>query len=66
MQFIRIAEKDWETVWWELVSSGPISRVTKDHVYAISDRQRRMLEKKELPSNWFLLPPMAQRRKAFR
>ena len=49
MRFIRIAEKDWDTVWWELVSSGPISRVTKDLIYAISDKQLRLLERKKLP-----------------
>jgi hypothetical protein len=49
MPFVRISEKDWDAVWWELVFSGPISRLTKDLVYAISEKQLRLLQKKKLP-----------------
>ena len=49
MLHIRIPEKHWGKVWRELVASGPISRITQDHIYAVSDRQVQMLRRKKLP-----------------
>ncbi len=49
MPVIRIPEKEWGKVWFALVSSGPISRVSQEPIYFVSDRQVRMLRKKKLP-----------------
>ncbi len=49
MPFIRIPQEHWGTVWWELVSSGPISRISHEPIYAISEKQLRLLRRKKLP-----------------
>ena len=46
---IRIPRKDWAEVWGALVASGPISRVSQEPIYVISDRQLRLLRRKKLP-----------------
>jgi hypothetical protein len=55
MQAIRIPEAQWGKVWRALVASGPISRISDEPVYLVSDRQVRMLRRKKLPFE--LLPP---------
>jgi hypothetical protein len=49
MQVIRIPQEHWGQVWGALVASGPISRVSQEPVYVVSDRQIRMLRRKKLP-----------------
>jgi len=49
MAIIRIPPQHWEEVWDYLVGTGPISRVSEDTVYYVSDRQVRLLRKKKLP-----------------
>jgi hypothetical protein len=38
----------WGKVWRALVASGPISRVSQEPVYIVSDRQVRLLSRKKL------------------
>jgi hypothetical protein len=49
MPAIRIPEEHWGKVWRALVASGPISRVSQEPVYIVSDRQIRLLRRKKLP-----------------
>lgn len=49
MPTIRIAREHWGKVWFALVSSGPVSRVSQEPIYVVSDRQVKMLRRKKLP-----------------
>jgi len=49
MPVIRIPEKDWGKVWRFLLDAGPISRISQEKVYLISDRQLQLLKKKKMP-----------------
>jgi hypothetical protein len=49
MPTIRIPESHWGKVWRALVASGPISRISQEPVYVISDRQLHLLRRKKLP-----------------
>jgi hypothetical protein len=49
MPTIRIPEAKWGEVWRALVASGPISRISQDPVYVVSDGQLRLLKRKRLP-----------------
>ena len=49
MAIIRIPADRWGEVWRALVASGPISRISKEPIYAVSDRQVRMLRRRKLP-----------------
>jgi hypothetical protein len=49
MPTIRIPASHWGKVWRALVASGPISRVSQEPVYVISDRQLLLLRRKKLP-----------------
>jgi hypothetical protein len=49
MPVIRIPETAWGKVWRFLVATGPISRISQEPLYAVSDRQIRLLKKKKLP-----------------
>jgi hypothetical protein len=49
MHTIRIPVERWDDVWDALVASGPISRVSEEPIYVISDQQLRMLRRKKLP-----------------
>jgi len=49
MPMIQIPRDRWDEVWFALVSSGPISRVSEEPTYFVSDRQVRMLRRKKLP-----------------
>jgi hypothetical protein len=63
MQAIRIPQDQWGKVWRVLVASGPITRLSQEPVYLVSDRQVRLLRRKKLPfelvcdSNGTNLPP---------
>jgi hypothetical protein len=46
---IRIPQEHWGRVWQELVASGPISRVSEEPIYLVSDQQLRLLRRKKLP-----------------
>lgn len=60
MQAIRIPDEHWGKVWRALVASGPVSRVSQEPVYIVSDRQVRMLRRKKLP---FELVPLTDGRR---
>jgi hypothetical protein len=49
MPMIRIPRDQWEKTWFALVSSGPISRVSEEPTYFVSDRQVQILRRKKLP-----------------
>jgi hypothetical protein len=49
MPAIRIPEAHWGKVWRTLVASGPISRISQEPIYVVSDRQLRLLRRKKLP-----------------
>jgi hypothetical protein len=49
MPAIRIPEEHWGKVWRVLVASGPISRVSLQPVYYVSEEQVRLLRRKKLP-----------------
>jgi len=49
MPFIRIPEDHWEKVWDFLVGTGPISRVSQEPEYFVSERQVQLLRRKKLP-----------------
>jgi hypothetical protein len=49
MQTIRIPPDEWGRVWRALVASGPISRISQEPIYVVSDRQVRLLRRKKLP-----------------
>ncbi len=49
MPMICIPRDHWDEVWFALVSSGPISRVSEKPTYFVTDRQVRMLRRKKLP-----------------
>ncbi|HEV3262461.1 MAG TPA: hypothetical protein VG013_36755 [Gemmataceae bacterium] len=49
MPAIRIPADQWGRVWRVLVASGPISRISQEPVYLVSDQQIRLLRRKRLP-----------------
>jgi hypothetical protein len=49
MATIRIPQDRWAEVWFALVASGPVSRVSQEPVYVVSDRQVKMLRRRKLP-----------------
>jgi hypothetical protein len=49
MPVIRIPDEHWGKVWRALIASGPVSRLSQDPVYLVSDDQLRMLRRKKLP-----------------
>ena len=56
---IRIPEEHWGRVWRALVASGPVSRVSDDPVYMVSDEQLQLLRRKKLPFE-LIAPPNGQ------
>ena len=46
---IRIPSDEWGRVWRTLVASGPISRVSEEGVYVVTEKQLRLLRRKKLP-----------------
>jgi len=49
MPTIRIPADQWGKVWRALIASGPVSRISREHVYLVSDEQVRLLRRKKLP-----------------
>jgi hypothetical protein len=49
MTTIRIPPEHWDRVWRALVAAGPVSRISQEPVYLVSDEQVRMLRRKKLP-----------------
>jgi hypothetical protein len=49
MPAIRIPQEHWGKVWRALVASGPISRVSPEPIYLVSEEQLRLLRRKKLP-----------------
>ena len=63
MQAFRIPDEQWGQVWRALVASGPISCIGPEPIYLVSDRQVRLLRRKNLP---FEIVPPPDGRKAGR
>ena len=61
MQAIRIPSEKWGKIWRVLVASGPITRVSQEPVYLVSDEQIRLLRQKKLP---FELVPVSDGHRA--
>ena len=55
MHWIRIPDEHWGQVWRALVAAGPVSRVSTEPVYVVTDEQLRLLRRKKL--RFELLPP---------
>jgi hypothetical protein len=49
MQAIRIPSDQWGRVWRALVACGPISRISQEPIYLVSERQVRLLRRQKLP-----------------
>jgi hypothetical protein len=49
MPTIRIPTSEWGKVWRVLVASGPITRISQEPVYVVSNQQLRLLRRKKLP-----------------
>jgi hypothetical protein len=49
MPVIRIPEEHWAKVWRVLVAAGPVSRVSLQPIYFVSEAQVRLLRRKKLP-----------------
>jgi hypothetical protein len=56
MPTIRIPQEHWGRVWRTLVASGPISRVSQEPLYLVTERQLQLLRKKKLPFELASLP----------
>ena len=56
MPLIRIPKEHWGEVWFALIKSGPIGRITRDYIYHVSEKQVRMLRRKKLPFELVDLP----------
>ena len=56
MPVIRIPEEHWGKVWRVLVAAGPISRLSEEPVYAVSENQVKLLRRKKLPFELVDLP----------
>ena len=61
MATIRIPEEHWDEVWFALIDEGPISRISQEPIYRVSDRHIRMLKRKKLPFE--LVEPKSNGRK---
>jgi hypothetical protein len=55
MPVIRIARSPEDKVWRTLIAAGPISRISKDPIYIVSDEHVRLLRRKKLPFE--VVPP---------
>lgn len=55
MQVIRIPEAQWGRVWRTLIAAGPVSRISQEPVYLVSDGQIQLLRRKKLPFE--IVPP---------
>jgi hypothetical protein len=49
MATIRIPQEHWGQVWRTHVAAGPVSRLSEEPVYLVTDRQLRLLRRKKLP-----------------
>jgi hypothetical protein len=49
MTKIKIPAEHWGRVWRTLVASGPVSRVSDEPIYVVSDEQLQLLRRKKLP-----------------
>ena len=49
MRKIKIPDEHWGKVWKTLIQEGPITQVTKDQVYIVSEHHIRVLNEKQLP-----------------
>jgi hypothetical protein len=49
MPVIKVPQKHWGKVWRLLIQEGGTTRISKEHVYLVSDRQIQLLQEKHLP-----------------
>jgi hypothetical protein len=48
MHKIRIPIENWGPIWRALVAAGPVTRVSEEPIYLVTDRQLRLLRKKKM------------------
>jgi hypothetical protein len=53
---IRVRPENWGPDWRALVAAGPVSRLSDEPVYSITDRQLRLLRRMKLAFD--LLPTL--------
>ena len=46
---VKIPRETWHKAWKSLLQEGPVTRVSKDYIYLISDRHLQILEEKQPP-----------------
>jgi hypothetical protein len=46
---IKIPRDQWGPVWRALVAAGPVSRVSEETLYLVTEDQLRLLKRKKLP-----------------
>jgi len=63
MPMIRIPQEQWGKVWRTLVASGPISRISAEPEYVVTEKQLRLLRRKKLPFEVLAEPNGAARGK---
>jgi hypothetical protein len=56
MQAIRIPPAEWGRVWRALIAAGPVSRLSQEPIYLVSDQQIRLLRRKKLPFEFVPAP----------
>jgi hypothetical protein len=49
MTIIRIPREHWGRVWGALVAAGPVSRISEEPIYVVSEEQVQMLRRQKLP-----------------
>jgi hypothetical protein len=49
MPAIRIPSEHWGKVWRALLAYGPVSRVSREPVYLVTEQQVRALRRRKLP-----------------
>ncbi len=48
MPVIKLPKDHWGKAWRLLIQEGGTTRISKDHVYLVSDRQIKLLQEKQL------------------
>jgi hypothetical protein len=49
MPVVKLSKDDWATAWRLLIQEGGTTRISKEHIYLVSERQMLLLQEKQLP-----------------
>ena len=49
MPVIKLPKEQWGKAWRLLIQEGETTRISKEHVYLVSNRQMKLLQEKQLP-----------------